>query len=141
MDIGLLQEINKLPTEIRDKIKAVGNDCFECVSNWNKENFNKPIENPVENYFQYGNKKDVIKSLKINGYLDITKLYIQDCCIAAGCSVADIYMGTSEVADQACCSYETAKKWAFKNNVKKITVGKKTVYQWTMLDLDRFIER
>lgn len=141
MNIGLLKEINKLPAEIRDNIKAVGNDCFECISEWNKENFNKPIENPVENYFQYGNKKDLLDSLKADGYLTITKSYLRDCCNAAGCYVSDVYLGTSEIAEQAGCSYETAKKWAFKNNVKKITIGKKTVYQWTMADLDRFIER
>ncbi len=139
MNIGLLQEINKLPSEIREKIKAVGNDCFECAVTWKKKNRKKAIENPVEYYFQNG-KKDVLNSLRIDGYLTITKAYLQECFNSAGCNVYDVYLDTIEIAEQACCSYKKAKKWASQNNVKKIKIGMKTIYQWTISDLDKFIE-
>jgi hypothetical protein len=141
MNIGLLKRVEELPNEIKVMVKDIGNDCFDCIKQWTKENWDQPIENPIENYVQYGNKAEEIKHLENLGFWGILKAWLKESAIAAGAIITEDYYGTSEVAEQACAKYETAKKWASKNGVKKSTFGKKTVYQWTEEDIDRFIER
>ena len=141
MNIGVWKRVEELPDEIKAVVKDIGNDCYECIQKWTKDNWNQPIENPIENYIQYGNKVEEIKYLENEGFFDIMKAWVKESAIAAGAIITESYYGTSEVAEQAGTKYETAKKWASKNGVKKSTIGKKTVYQWTEDDINRFIER
>ena len=141
MNISVWKRVEELPEEIKVMVKDIGNDCFGCVQKWTKDNWNQPIENPIENYIQYGNRSDEIKHLENEGYFGILKAWIKESAIAAGANITEIYYGTSEAAEQAGTKYETAKKWASQNSVKRSTVGKKTVYQWTEDDINRFIER
>lgn len=140
MNIALLQKIDSLEPEIRDMIKDVGNSCYDCIKQWTKENWNQPIENPIENFIQYGGETEKLKILE-NECWSITKQWLIESAIAAGAIITNQYYGTSEAAEQAGSSYETAKKWASKNGVKKSTIGKKSVYQWTDDDINNFIKR
>lgn len=140
MNIALLQIIDHLEPEIRDMIKDVGNSCYDWIKQRIKENRNKPIENPIENFIQYGGETEKLKVLE-NECWSITKQWLIESAVAAGAVITNQYYGTGEAAEQAGATYETAKKWAAKNGVKKSTIGKKSVYQWTDDDIDNFIER
>jgi hypothetical protein len=141
MNIGLWRRVEELPNEIKVMVKDIGDDCFDCIKQLTKENLCQPIENPIEFYDQYENKAEEIKHLENLVFWGILKAWLKEIAVAAGAIITENYYGTSEVAEQACAKYETAKKWASKNGVKKSTFGKKTVYQWTEEDIDRFIER